>query len=99
MATWKDLSNFTYGELREMQLTYQDLRELSMPELLNIAQKKLERFKISKRQDTPVSLHIISVLEAAFAGVAANLATDMVRSVEWKQLLLSSIELLNQLMD
>ena len=99
MATWKDLSNFTYGELREMQLTYQDLRELSMPELLNIAQKKLERFKDSKMQDSPVSSHIISVLEAAFAGVAANLATDMVRSVEWKRLLLSSIELLNQLMD
>lgn len=99
MATWKELSNFTYGELKEMQLKNRDLKELSLPELLSIAQKKLDRFKTSPEKTTSLSPHVISVLEAAFAGIAANLATDMIRSVEWKNLLLSAIELLDQLMN
>lgn len=99
MATWKELSNFTYGEFKEMQLKNRDLKELSLPELLSIAQKKLDRFKTSPEKATFLSPHVISVLEAAFAGIAANLATDMIRSVEWKNLLLSAIELLDQLMN
>lgn len=56
MATWKELSNFTYGKLKEMQLKNRDLKELSLSELLSIAQKKLDRFKTSpEKNDFPFS--------------------------------------------
>jgi len=43
--TWDDLSQFTWGELEQMELTWRDLEKLSTQELIALAQQKLERIQ------------------------------------------------------
>lgn len=96
MATWKDLSNFTWKEVQKMELTYAELNALPLEKLVVIAQEKLDRFKAavpaeSKEKTAP----LIRVLESIMLAVTANLATDAIKSVEWKQLLINVINFLS----
>lgn len=96
MATWKDLSNFTWDEPAKMGLTYDDLNALSLEELVVIAQEKLDRFKVAvpAKPNKKTSL-LICVLESMVVAITANLATDAIKSVEWKQLLINVINFLS----
>ena len=96
MATWKDLSNFTWKEVEKMELTYAELNALPLEKLVVIAQEKLDRFKAavpaeSKEKTAP----LIRVLESIMLAVTANLATDLLKTVEWKQLLINVINFLS----
>ena len=96
MATWKDLSNFTWDEPAKMGLTYDDLNALSLEELVVIAQEKLDRFKaaVPAKPNKKTSL-LICVLESMVVAITANLATDAIKSAEWKQLLINVINFLS----
>lgn len=96
MATWEELSQFKWGELQEMQLTYNDLRAKPIEELLSIAQKKLDRFKKLPSEKQGALLKAVPLMETIIATVSANLLTDAVRTVDWKELILQIIELLQQ---
>ena len=45
MATWDDVKKYTWGEIKDMELTWGDLRELSAEQLMVIAKQKIDRFK------------------------------------------------------
>ena len=97
MATWGEASNFTWSELADMGLTWGDLREVSFPELLSIAHKKLDRFKTLPPEKQGRMMDMVPLLETILAGVAANLISDMVLSADWKKLLMEAIKLLNRI--
>ena len=97
MATWGEVSNFTWGELADMELTWDDLREVSFPELLSIAHKKLDSFKSLPPEKQGRMMDVVPLLETILAGVAANLISDMVLSADWKELLMEAIKLLNNI--
>ena len=96
MATWKDLSNFTWDEAAKMELTYSDLNALSLEELVVIAQEKLDRFKaaVPAKPNKKTSL-LICVLESMVVAITANLATDAIKSVECNKLLINIINFLS----
>lgn len=50
MATWRDISMFTWGELLEMGLTWRDVKDLTLAQLIQIAQKRLKRFQVQVEQ-------------------------------------------------
>ncbi len=43
--TWNDASKFTWDELRQLNLRWDDLQQLSTQELISIAQQQLKRFQ------------------------------------------------------
>ena len=96
MATWEELKQFKYGELQDMQLTYDDLRVKTIDELLSIAQEKLDRFKKLPPEKQGTLSKAVPLMETVIATVFANLLTDAVRAVDWKELILQIIELLQQ---
>lgn len=79
-----------------MGLTYDDLNALSLEELVVIAQEKLDRFKAAvPAESKEKTSSLIRVLESIMLAVTANLATDAIKSVEWKQLLINVINFLS----
>ena len=45
MVTWNDLSNYTWNDIADMRITYDDMAKLSSDQIALIAIAKLKRFK------------------------------------------------------
>ena len=98
MATYDELSKFTYGELSRMRLTNGDLCNKSLQELLEIAQEKVERFQSFSEEKQGVWSKVSPLLQAIIVGVSANLTTDLIKSVDWKNLLIETLKFLDKIM-
>ena len=70
MATWGDISGYTWGELLDSKLTWGEIESLSPEHLLQIVQAKLERFQaqnessVSNRELTEQEKEYISKIVA-----------------------------------
>jgi len=96
-VTYGELSNFTWGELREMRLTFGDLEKLDYADLLSLAQKKLERFKQSPQEKQALWEPAMPMVEAIIAGTASNLLSDAIQNIDWKSLLIHVVNFLDHI--
>ena len=53
MATWGDISGYTWGELFDSELTWGELESLSPEHLLQIVQSKRKRFQAQNESSVP----------------------------------------------
>ena len=53
MATWGDISGYTWGELLDSKLTWGEIESLSPEHLLQIVQAKLKRFQAQNESSVP----------------------------------------------
>lgn len=65
MATWGELSNFTWDELADMELTWGEIESLSFEQLLERAERYLPRFK-SLPDDIVLSSDVVAKVEAIY---------------------------------
>lgn len=85
MATYGELKNFTYGELKQMQLTYGDLNRLSIDELIEVAKKKIDRFKILP-DDTYISEETSNQIQQIYQKVNTTIPDFNIKpQVKWSK--------------
>lgn len=70
LITWDDLSGFTWDEIHEMGLTWDDMETLKPDQLLDLAKVRVRRFQ-TLPQDTPIPAAWQSQIDTLSAQVQA----------------------------
>lgn len=88
MATWEDISKFRCDDLASLNLTWDDLNQLSFEQLLTLAEIRVKKIHPKTEKDTAIKELLLSVI----AQISASLALDAIKSVNWSNVLKSIIQ-------
>ena len=94
MATYAELSRFTYAELTQMNLTNEDLATLSLNDLLHLAKKlysQVDSLPESKKQEHK---KVLALIDTIFKVVLTDAICDL---IDCKELLIQVLDLLKEI--
>ncbi|MEG1152311.1 MAG: hypothetical protein RSD67_05515 [Oscillospiraceae bacterium] len=87
MATYNDLSNFTYDEIEQMELTYSQLSSLSLDELIKIANEKLENVNLTDEKSNKNFALLKPFFSQLLFCLTKDVIHDAIKSVDWSKVL------------
>lgn len=90
MGTHKELSNFTHEELERLNLAHQELCDLPLGQLIEVAQTELNRFKPKNEKEQALK----ALFGAILGQLAADLIHDAIKSINWSAIVLQIVDLI-----
>lgn len=88
MGTHEELSIFTHEELKRLNITHQELCDLPLNQLIEVAQTELKRFKPKNEKERALK----TLFGAILGQLAADLIHDAIESIDWSAIVLQIVE-------
>lgn len=95
MATWGELSKFTWGDLRAAHYTWDELNRMSYDELMQIAQTRLEHFLPKTESESKLKTFLSSLL----LKITEDVAASAIKSVDWLDVLRKVVDFIQDYFD